>query len=103
MWSSSVYQNRLFFGVLDNSYSNAEGAYASANPSATPAQIFQAVGQQAQSQGYGADLWRFDSPNGPAKAESLTGVGNYLNYGVRNGDVPLNVEIGEAALLALSR
>jgi hypothetical protein len=84
MWSSSVYQNRLFFGVLDNSYSNAEGAYASANPSATPAQIFQAVGQQAQSQGYGADLWRFDSPNGPAKAESLTGVGNYLNYGVRN-------------------
>jgi hypothetical protein len=42
------------------------------------------VGQQAQSQGYGADLWRFDSPNGPAKAESLTGVGNYLNYGVRN-------------------
>ena len=84
MWASSVYQNRLFFGVLDLSYQDAESAYASANPSATPAQIFQAVGAQAQSQGYGADLWRFDSPNGPAKAESLTGVGNYLNYGVRN-------------------
>ncbi len=84
MWSSAVYQNRLFFGVLDNSYSSAEGAYASANLSATPAQIFQTVGGQAQSQGYGADLWRFDSANMPAKAESLTGVGNYLNYGVRN-------------------
>jgi hypothetical protein len=84
MWASSVYQNRLFFGVLDLSYQDAESAYASANPSATPAEIFQAVGAQAQSQGYGADLWRFDSPNGPALAESLTGVGNYLNYGVRN-------------------
>ncbi|WP_432841963.1 hypothetical protein [Dactylosporangium sp. CA-092794] len=32
---------------------------------------------------YGGDLWAFDC-DGPAEAVSTTGVGNYLNYGVRN-------------------
>jgi hypothetical protein len=29
-------------------------------------------------------LWRFDSPTVAAKAESLTGLSNYLSYGIRN-------------------
>lgn len=33
---------------------------------------------------YGADLWAFSSSSKPATAVSQTGVGNYLNYGVRN-------------------
>jgi hypothetical protein len=33
---------------------------------------------------YGADLWRFDSPDTPAVAEDLAGLGNALNYGWRN-------------------
>jgi hypothetical protein len=82
MWSSAVYQNRLFFGVLDGSFSDAQSANTKAGMSA--AQNNQVTGANATKYGYGADLWRFDSPTGPAKAESLTGVGNYLNYGIRN-------------------
>lgn len=32
---------------------------------------------------YGADLWVFDDTHGPAKPVSTSGLGNYLNYGVR--------------------
>jgi hypothetical protein len=32
---------------------------------------------------YGADLWRFDNNRSPAQPENVTGVGNYLNYGIR--------------------
>jgi hypothetical protein len=32
---------------------------------------------------YGADLWRFDNNSSPAQPENVTGVGNYLNYGIR--------------------
>jgi hypothetical protein len=31
----------------------------------------------------GADLWAFSSANGPARAVSDDGLGNYLNYGIR--------------------
>jgi hypothetical protein len=33
---------------------------------------------------FGADLWRFDSPSVAAKAESINGLGNPLNYGIRS-------------------
>jgi hypothetical protein len=33
---------------------------------------------------YGADLWRFNSSRVPAVPEDLTGVGNFLNYGIRS-------------------
>jgi hypothetical protein len=82
MWSSAVYQNRLFFGVLDGSFSDAQSANTTAGMSA--AQNNQVTGANANKYGYGADLWRFDTPTGPAKAESLTGLGNYLSYGIRN-------------------
>jgi hypothetical protein len=32
---------------------------------------------------FGADLWRFDGANVPAQAESVDGLGNSLNYGIR--------------------
>jgi len=32
---------------------------------------------------FGADLWRFDRSDQPAAAESVDGLGNYLNYGIR--------------------
>ena len=33
---------------------------------------------------FGADLWAFGSPLRPATAVDTTGLGNYLNQGVRN-------------------
>ena len=36
MWSSSVYQNRLFFGVLDNSYSRCRGRIRVGQPERDP-------------------------------------------------------------------
>jgi hypothetical protein len=86
MWASSVYQNRLYFGLLDWSFIDAQAAYSAANPGATAAQNNQAMDQNEKanpSAGYGGDVWRFDSPTSPAKAESLNGLGNYLNYGIR--------------------
>jgi hypothetical protein len=32
---------------------------------------------------FGADLWRFDTPHARALPESISGVGNYGNYGIR--------------------
>jgi hypothetical protein len=34
--------------------------------------------------GWGGDLWMFPSTTAPAQPISTTGVGNYLNYGIRN-------------------
>jgi hypothetical protein len=82
MWAAEVYQNRLYFGTLDLSFGDAQSANTTAGMSA--AQNNQVTGANANSAGYGGDLWRFDSPTVPAKAESLTGVGNYLSYGIRN-------------------
>jgi len=33
---------------------------------------------------FGADLLSFASPTAPARVESLAGVGNQTNYGIRN-------------------
>jgi hypothetical protein len=33
---------------------------------------------------YGGDLMAFPGPNSPARTVSDSGVGNYLNYGIRN-------------------
>ncbi len=80
MWSSAVYQNRLYFGTLDWSFITGEGGCGNV----TADQCHQIMDQQASSAGYGGDLWRIDNPNSPAKAESLNGLGNYLSYGIRN-------------------
>jgi hypothetical protein len=32
---------------------------------------------------FGADLWSFDSSDGPAVAEDINGLGNPLSYGIR--------------------
>jgi hypothetical protein len=46
--------------------------------------FIQALKQQNTSLAFGADLWRFDSATVAAKAESINGLGNPLNYGIRS-------------------
>lgn len=67
-----VATDRLFFGTYDDRYvfDVDLGLVGDEEPSA--------------SRGYGADLWRFDDLSSPAQPESVRGIGNYLNYGVRS-------------------
>jgi len=72
-WSATVFQNRVIFGTMDWSYlQSVDGA-----PPPAPGAI-------QPSSAWGADLWRFDSAPGPAVAENIDGLGNFLNTGFRN-------------------
>lgn len=96
-WAGSVFQNRLYFGTFDWSYLLADGVAAIIKAARLPApsgfdynQLLSAFSASPAYSGnlrlpiqFGADLWRFDSAAAPAKPESLNGLGNYLNYGVR--------------------
>jgi len=73
-WSMAVWNNRLWVGTMDWSYLATKGAavlFGLAVPVANPAN-------------FGGDLWSFSSPTSPAHVESLAGVGNQTNYGIRN-------------------
>ena len=78
-WTMSVFGGSLYVGTMDWSYLLSEGL-ASAFPELGLPQGTQLslIGNQ-----FGADLWRFGPKGGPAVAESVDGVGNYANYGIR--------------------
>jgi hypothetical protein len=68
-WRMAVAGDRLFVGTMDWSYLLHN---ISDQPDPTdPA-------------GWGSDLWMFPSAAQPAELISKNGLGNYLNYGVRN-------------------
>lgn len=82
-WTMAVYQNQLFVGTMDYSYLFRDGLAllveyvlgVSLDPNLeldlpTPLD-------------FGADLYRFYSSDEPPFTESLDGVGNYSNYGIR--------------------
>jgi hypothetical protein len=71
-WSMEVYNNQLYVGTFDWSYVAHVNMPQDLPPITLPNET------------YGADLFRFDSTRKPAKAISYYGVGNYLNYGIRN-------------------
>ena len=72
-WSMEVYDGKLYAGTFDWSYLAGLG-------------VAQYVPRPILLLGvnYGADLFRFDSTKKAAKPVSVHGVGNYLNYGIRN-------------------
>ncbi|NOY58070.1 MAG: T9SS type A sorting domain-containing protein [Calditrichaeota bacterium] len=85
-WSMAVHKNQLFVGTFDWSYllmdllAPLTHRLSLSLPDTTiierilgPLQYF-----------YGADLFRFTSTDLPAIPESISGVGNYTNYGIRN-------------------
>jgi hypothetical protein len=71
-WSMEVYNNQLYVGTFDWSYVAHVNMPQDLPPITLPNET------------YGADLFRFDSTKKPAKVISNYGVGNYLNYGIRN-------------------
>lgn len=105
-WSMAVYQNQLYVGTMDWSYlldkawpliTNQLTAFEPGVTLDAPA-VAKALGLPADiaipsdtpnpfdllSPGFGADLWRFANTGTAAQAVSVNGMGNPLNYGVRN-------------------
>jgi hypothetical protein len=99
-WSMATYQGRLYVGTFKWSYLLVDGlsVFASAlglsgsDLLSGPPQIggfsnflngSTLNSGQRQFGFFGADLWRFDRSDRPAAAESVDGLGNYLNYGIR--------------------
>jgi hypothetical protein len=72
-WSMAVYNNQLYAGTFDWSW------VAHVNLSQELP-----VGITIPNETYGADLFVFKDAKSAAKAVSYYGVGNYLNYGIRN-------------------
>ncbi|MEV4636174.1 hypothetical protein AB0J80_02370 [Actinoplanes sp. NPDC049548] len=68
-WRMAVAGDRLYVGTMDWSY------------------IVQDLSDQApptDPAGWGGDLWTFPSADAPAEAVDVRGLGNHLNYGIRN-------------------
>lgn len=78
-WSMTVYNNQLYAGTFDWSYLGNETISA-----LVESYLGQPISITLPNATYGADLFRFDSTRKAAKAISLYGIGNYLNYGIRN-------------------
>jgi hypothetical protein len=86
-WSVSAGIDDLLFGVYDYRYTFDVrlGLVGDAGHRAAPAASRGAGVRVAPDprRGYGADLWRFVDPEAPALAESVDGVDNFTNYGIR--------------------
>jgi hypothetical protein len=78
-WTMDVHQNRLYVGTMDWSYLFDQSFNDYIAGTELPPEI-----RYLFTQGdHGADLWRFDRANSAANAESVSGVGNPTNYGIR--------------------
>lgn len=80
-WSMAVYGNQLYVGTMDWSYLASQAwpqiaAQFGLDPS-TPNPLDEVAN-------YGADLYRFASTTKAASVVFNNGVGNLLNYGIRN-------------------
>ena len=78
-WTAAIFKGRLFFGTMDWSFLAGDAGI----PLLPPELAELLPKDQVLESYYGADLWRFDSV-GPAVAEDVSGVENYLNYGIRS-------------------
>ena len=74
-WRMTVAGGKLFVGTMDWSY-----IVQDILPPQTPINGLAPIDPST----YGGDLWMFPSPEEPAVPISTTGLGNYLNYGIRN-------------------
>jgi hypothetical protein len=84
-WRMAVTDGKLFVGTMDWSYLVHLLAGEEPDPGTTPAQQRAlANAPQPDPAYFGGDLWMFSDPQTPATAISTTGLGNRLNYGIRN-------------------
>ncbi|MEE6263152.1 hypothetical protein [Plantactinospora sonchi] len=75
-WKMVVTGDSLYVGTMDWSYVGKD------LPPTVGGAVEAALGEPDPAS-YGADLWVFDNPKKAAKPVDTTGLGNYLNYGIR--------------------
>ncbi|WP_306204809.1 hypothetical protein [Actinoplanes sp. RD1] len=78
-WRMTVAGDRLYVGTMDWSYIVQD--LVAQNPGVRAADVGATAIDPAV---YGGDLWAFPSTSEKAIAVNTTGLGNYLNYGIRN-------------------
>jgi len=83
-WTMEVFEDNLYMGTMDWSYLLKEGMKPLLE------YLFEMQGipyfgieVPFPTGFFGADLYRFSSSDSPAFPESISGVGNYTNYGIR--------------------
>jgi len=76
-WTMAVYDNRLWVGTMDWSWLLADALASVIADLDVPDVKLPTVTTR------GADLWYFPSADSPALPESIGGVGNPSNYGIR--------------------
>ena len=94
-WSAAVFDNRLWLGTMDWSFTAQQGADMLNDMGASlPEELFSTAE-------FGGDLFYFTSANKPAFPESTNGVGNPTTYGIRNQVVGGNLFLGMANAMNL--
>jgi hypothetical protein len=90
-WRMTVVDNKLFVGTMDWSYLvkdllSGAGTTAPVNKAAREALSDPDTWHQPyiSPDAFGGDLWMFPDPSSAATPVNTRGLGNYLNYGVRN-------------------
>ncbi len=78
-WSAGVYKDELYFGTMDWSYLLEDGL----EPLWPMLGLPPGTTLPLPAANPGADLWRFHNQYSPAEPIDTSGVGNYLNYGIR--------------------
>lgn len=93
-WTMEEYQDQLYVGTMDWSYLAHELIGL-----VLEGMIESVIGIRMELPpqiGAGADLWRFPSAEAAAVPESIEGVGNYTNYGIRTMVVDDALYLGTA-------
>jgi hypothetical protein len=84
IWTMSQFNGKLYVGTMDWGYMAADGYAAIAQGQGQP---IPDITKLIPPQTYGADLYYFKDTSSAAVQESIGGLGNFLNYGVR-GMIP---------------
>jgi hypothetical protein len=80
IWTMTQFNNKLYVGTMDSSYMAADSySFINLGQGLPAPDITKLIPVQQ----YGADLYSFADITSAAVAESISGLGNYLNYGIR--------------------
>jgi hypothetical protein len=81
IWTMTVFNNKLYVGTMDWGYPAADATPLLVQSGGQNIEIY--INRLIPPLTYGADLYSFASTNSAAVQESISGLGNYLNYGIR--------------------
>jgi hypothetical protein len=81
IWTMANFNSKLYIGTMDWGYPAADAGILIFQQKWGQAKI--AINTLIPPSTYGADLFSFSNNTSAASAESMNGLGNYLNYGIR--------------------